>query len=84
MKTLKEKVMKLLMDRIGVAENEEFEAQCGSCRHGTFKFCKGGVLFEKIEEEWMRSLLWGDLVTYFEDYEFKKKPKPFKTRKHLN
>lgn len=39
---------------------------------------------EKIKEEWMRSLLWGDLVTYFEDYEFKKKQKPFKTRKHLN
>lgn len=36
------------------------------------------------KEEWVRSLLWGDLVTYFEDYEFKKKPKPFKTRKHLN
>lgn len=84
MKTLKEEVMKLLMDRIGVVENEEFEAQCGLCRHSTFKFCKDGVLFEKIEEEWMRSLLWGDLVTYFEDYEFKKKPKPFKTRKHLN
>lgn len=47
MKTLKEKVMKLLMDRIGVDENEEFEAQCGLCGHGTFKFCKCGVLFEK-------------------------------------
>ncbi len=74
MKTLKEKVMKLLMDRIGVDENEEFEAQCGLCGHGTFKFCKCGVLFEKIDGEWMRSLLWSDFLTYFEDYKFKKKP----------
>ena len=44
MKTLKEEVIKMLMDRIGVAENEEFEARLVSEEYFNNKFYEGELL----------------------------------------
>ena len=73
MKTLKEKVMKMLMDRIGVAENEEFEAQFAHEECQVNKFCNGELL-TKVNEEWRDNSMWAVFVKYFDVYEFKVKP----------
>ena len=41
MKTIKEEVIKMLMDRIGVAEDEEFEARLVTGECEVNKFCNG-------------------------------------------
>lgn len=73
MKTLKEEVMELLMKRIGVVEDEEFEAQFvnGACEVN--KFCNGELL-TKFSEEWRDDSKWAVFVKYFDVYEFKVKP----------
>lgn len=73
MKTLKEEVMKMLMDRIGVAENEEFEAQFTHEECQVNKFCNGELL-TKVNEEWSDNSMWAVFIKYFDVYEFKVKP----------
>lgn len=73
MKTLKEEVMELLMKRIGVAENEEFEAQFTHEECEVNKFCNGELL-TKFGEEWRDDSKWAVFVKYFDVYEFKVKP----------
>lgn len=70
MKTLKEEVIKMLMDRIGVAENEEFEARLVSEEYFNNKFCNGELL-TKVNEEWRDDSKWAVFVKYFDVYEFK-------------
>lgn len=70
MKTLKEEVIKILMDRIGVAENEEFESQFASEEYQVNKFCNGELL-TKVNEEWRDNSMWAVFVKYFDVYEFK-------------
>lgn len=70
MKTLKEEVIELLMDRIGVAENEEFESQFASEEYQVNKFCNGELL-TKVNEEWRDNSMWAVFVKYFDVYEFK-------------
>lgn len=53
MKTLKEEVMKMLMDRIGVAENEEFEARFASGEYFNNKFYEGKLLTKIVKENGM-------------------------------
>ena len=50
MKTLKDEVIELLMKRIGVAENEEFEAQIAHEECQVKKFCNGEMQ-TKINEQ---------------------------------
>lgn len=73
MKTLKEEVMELLMKRIGVVEDEEFEAQFvnGACEVN--KFCNGELL-TKFSKEWRDDSKWAVFIKYFDVYEFKVKP----------
>lgn len=73
MKTIKEEVIELLMDRIGVAENEEFEAQFAHEECQVNKFCNGELL-TKVNEEWRDNSMWAVFVKYFDVYEFKVKP----------
>lgn len=73
MKTLKEEVIKMLMDRIGVAEDEEFEARLASGECEVNKFCNGELL-TKFSKEWRDDLKWAVFVKYFDVYEFKVKP----------
>lgn len=73
MKTLKEEVIKMLMDRIGVVENEEFEAQFVSGECEVNKFCNGELL-TKFSKEWRDDSKWAVFVKYFDVYEFKVKP----------
>lgn len=73
MKTLKEEVIKMLMDRIGVAEDEEFEARLASGECEVNKFCNGELL-TKFSKEWRDDLKWTVFVKYFDVYEFKVKP----------
>lgn len=73
MKTLKEEVIKMLMDRIGVAENEEFEARLVSEEYFSNKFCNGELL-TKVNEEWHDNSMWAVFIKYFDVYEFKVKP----------
>lgn len=73
MKTLKKKIMELLMKRIGVAENEEFEAQFAHEECEVNKFCNGELL-TKFSEEWRDDSKWAVFVKYFDVYEFKVKP----------
>lgn len=70
MKTLKEEVIELLMKRIGVAENEEFEAQFAHEECQVNKFCNGELL-TKVNEEWRDDSKWAVFVKYFDVYEFK-------------
>lgn len=70
MKTLKEEVIELLMDRIGVAENEEFESQFASEEYQVNKFCNGELL-TKVNEEWRDNSMWAVFVKHFDVYEFK-------------
>lgn len=73
MKTLKEEVIELLMKRIGVAENEEFEAQIAHEECQVNKFCNGELL-TKFSKEWRDDSKWAVFVKYFDVYEFKVKP----------
>lgn len=73
MKTLKEEVIKMLMDRIGVAEDEEFEARLANGECEVNKFCNGELL-TKFSEEWRDDSKWAVFVKYFDVYEFKVKP----------
>lgn len=73
MKTLKEEVIKMLMDRIGVAENEEFEAQFIHEECQVNKFCNGELL-TKVNEEWRDNSMWAVFIKYFDVYKFKVKP----------
>lgn len=73
MKTLKEEVIKMLMDRIGVAEDEEFEAQFAHEECQVNKFCNGELL-TKVNEEWRDNSIWAVFIKYFDVYEFKVKP----------
>lgn len=79
MKTLKEEVIELLMKRIGVVENEEFEAQFVSGECEVNKFCNGELL-TKVNEEWRDNSMWAVFVKHFDVYEFK--VIPFKPKKH--
>lgn len=73
MKTLKEEVIKMLMDRIGVVENEEFEARLANGECEVNKFCNGELL-TKFSKEWRDDSKWAVFVKYFDVYEFKVKP----------
>ena len=73
MKTLKEEVIELLMKRIGVVENEEFEAQFVNGECEVNKFCNGELL-TKFSKEWRDDSKWAVFVKYFDVYEFKVKP----------
>lgn len=73
MKTIKEEVIELLMKRIGVAENEEFEAQFAHEECQVNKFCNGELL-TKVNEEWRDNSMWAVFVKHFDVYEFKVKP----------
>lgn len=73
MKTIKEEVIELLMKRIGVAENEEFEAQFTHEECQVNKFCNGELL-TKVNEKWRDNSMWAVFVKYFDVYEFKVKP----------
>ncbi|MFR8057004.1 MAG: hypothetical protein ACLU45_01960 [Dialister invisus] len=57
MKTLKEEVIKILMDRIGVAEDEEFEARLANGECEVNKFCNGELL-TKFSKEWRDDSKW--------------------------
>lgn len=70
MKTLKEEVIELLMKRIGVVENEEFEAQFVNGECEVNKFCNGELL-TKVNEEWRDNSMWAVFVKHFDVYEFK-------------
>lgn len=70
MKTLKEEVMELLMKRIGVAEDEEFEARLANGECEVNKFCNGELL-TKFSKEWRDDSKWTVFVEYFDVYEFK-------------
>lgn len=70
MKTLKEEVIKILMDRIGVAEDEEFEARLANGECEVNKFCNGELL-TKFSKEWRDDSKWTVFVEYFDVYEFK-------------
>lgn len=61
------------MKRIGVAENEEFEAQFAHEECQVNKFCNGELL-TKFSKEWRDDLKWAVFVKYFDVYEFKVKP----------
>lgn len=73
MKTLKEEVMELLMKRIGVVEDEEFEARLANGECEVNKFCNGELL-TKFSKEWRDDSKWAVFVKYFDVYEFKVKP----------
>lgn len=73
MKTLKEEVIELLMKRIGVVENEEFEAQFVNGECEVNKFCNGELL-TKFSKEWRDDSKWAVFIKYFDVYEFKVKP----------
>lgn len=70
MKTIKEEVIKMLMDRIGVAEDEEFEARLPNGECEVNKFCNGELL-TKFSKEWRDDSKWAVFVKYFDVYEFK-------------
>ena len=74
MKTLKEEVMKMIMDRIGVAENEEFEARLASGEYFNNKFYEGELLTKNSKGEWHDNSMWAVFIKYFDVYEFKVKP----------
>lgn len=74
MKTLKEEVIKMLMDRIGVAENEEFEARLVSEEYFNNKFYEGELLTKNSKGEWHDNSMWAVFIKYFDVYEFKVKP----------
>ena len=74
MKTLKEEVIKMLMDRIGVAEDEEFEACGKNSEYSTYKFHKNELLLKDSEEDWHKTDMWSMFIKYFEECGFKKKP----------
>lgn len=71
MKTLKEEVMKMLMDRIGVAENEEFETRLASGEYFNNKFYEGKLLTKNSKGEWHDNSMWDVFIKYFDVYEFK-------------
>ena len=73
MRTLKEEVIKMLMDRIGVVENEEFEAQFAHEECQVNKFCNGELL-TKVNEEWRDDSKREVFVKYFDVYQLKVKP----------
>lgn len=74
MKTIKEEVIKMLMDRIGVAENEEFEARLVSEEYFNNKFYEGELLTKNSKGEWHDNSMWAVFIKYFDVYEFKVKP----------
>lgn len=74
MKTLKEEVMELLMKRIGVVENEEFEARLVSEEYFNNKFYEGELLTKNSKGEWHDNSMWAVFIKYFDVYEFKVKP----------
>lgn len=86
MKTLKEEVIELLMKRIGVAEDEEFEAQFAHKECQVNKFYNGELL-TKVNKEWRDNSMWAVFVEYFDVYEFKVipfKPKVGNWYYHIN
>lgn len=74
MKTLKEEVMELLMDRIRVVEDEEFEACGKNSEYSTYKFHKDELLLKNDEGDWYKTDTWNMFIKYFEEYGFKKRP----------
>lgn len=74
MKTLREEVIKMLMDRIGVAEDEEFEARLVSEEYFNNKFYEGKLLTKNSKGEWHDNSMWAVFIKYFDVYEFKVKP----------
>lgn len=69
MKTLREEIVELLMERIGVVENEEFKGKGINGKYHNFKFAYG-ELFIKYNDKWHNTML-GGFIEDFEDYEFK-------------
>ena len=61
MKTLREEVIKMLMDRIGVAEDEEFEARLVSEEYFNNKFYEGKLLTKNSKGEWHDNSMWAVL-----------------------
>lgn len=74
MKTLKEEVMELLMNRIGVVEDEEFKASNIDEPCFTYKISKDKLLFKNLSEEWDETERWVDFIRCFECYKFNVKP----------
>lgn len=74
MKTLKEEVIELLIDRIGVVEDEEFEACGKNSEYSTYKFHKDELLLKNDEGNWYKTDMWNMFIKYFEEYGFKKRP----------
>lgn len=72
MKTLQEEVIELLMNKIGIVENEEFEVKNLSGGNPcTYKFLEGEMFELNDNGEWNRSLRWDFFIKYFDEYEFK-------------
>lgn len=69
MKTLREEIIELLMERIGVVENEEFKGKGINGKYHNFKFAYGELLI-KYNDKWHNTML-GGFIEDFEDYEFK-------------
>lgn len=74
MKTLKKEVMELLINRIGVVDDEEFEACCKNSVYSTYKFHKDELLLKDSDEDWHKTDMWSMFIKYFEECGFKKRP----------
>lgn len=63
MKTLQEEVIELLMNKIGIVENEEFEVKNLSGGNPCiYKFLEGEMFELNDNGEWNRSLRWDFLL----------------------
>ena len=75
MKTLQEEVFELIMNRIGVADDEEFEAKNFNEKvFRTYKFSKCKVYELSDSGDWYEIFTWYFLGKVFDNYEFKVKP----------
>ena len=75
MKTLKEEVFELIMNRIGVVDDEEFEAKNFNEKDfRTYKFSKCKVYELSDSGDWYEIFTWYFLGKVFDNYEFKLKP----------
>nr|DAT43044.1 MAG TPA: hypothetical protein [Caudoviricetes sp.] len=73
MKTLKEEVMELLMDRIGVEDGDEFEAKMDEGYFYTYKFLNGNMVVLSDDGDWRKNRTWYLFVEYFDRFEFRLK-----------
>ncbi len=79
MKTLQEEVFELIMNRIGVVDDEEFEAKNSNEKvFRTYKFSECKVYELSDSGDWYKIFTWYFLVKFFDNCEFR--VKPFKPR----